>query len=61
MFLKIRRRRRVPNPLYVILHISHTYVPPLSPVGSLGLVGNGVVDFDMSYMYMHMTVYMLLK
>jgi hypothetical protein len=36
--------------LYAILHISHTYVPPLNPVGLLELVGGGMGS-DMSYMY----------
>ena len=31
------------------LHISHTYVHPLSPVGLLGLVDGRVLDFDMSF------------
>jgi len=36
-------------------------MPPLNPVGLLGLVGGGVMCSDIYPIYLHIRLYMLLK
>jgi hypothetical protein len=43
--------------LYAILHIPHTYVPPLNPVGLLGLVDGGILDSDILFTYVQSDLY----
>jgi hypothetical protein len=54
MFLKILSR------MEAILHISHTYVTPLNPVGLLGLVDGGILVLTF-FLHTYNQTYMLLK